>query len=443
MKTIVWKAGLSLILLCTCVNLTTAQDLQEDRRKAKKSKGAKVYTYPQPEDPPAPPKPPAPPTPPAPPAPPTPPQDDRKAYGPLNVDSLFQSLEARLNGLSANSPESRKALSEAREQLAKARRKAEVRRYEIETQGDQDDLKVELRTDVRKALADAQKAIEAQAEDEEDDEARKMLEEAADEVERANERLSEELKAMGADGDSASLSINVDGNGMSIRINKDKDDDEKGGPDSTRKYKIVNTGLAGFNIGLNTWTNEGQFNLTGSLNDLELKQPNSVEYTLLLFPTRIRLGHRSKFHLLTSANILWQNYKFREPVTLTAKSNEFGYTVDNDRSFIRNKLAMSYIQVPLQLMFSTDRKRPREGFRVAFGPYVAYQMTSHTKQREAGKDRVKVKDDFNLDRLQYGLGGRIGYKWLELYTNYGLTDLFEESSGAPSLRSFSVGIRLI
>ncbi len=426
MKYLIWKALLSLTLLCSLGGHLLAQDLDETRRKRKPETQHPSRSAPS----------------------------ERVEVVvdmlPLDVDSLFRVLEQQLDQLAANTPEGVKALSDARNALANARRRVGVRRYESETKGV---IWVEIRTGIGKALKDAARELRFKADRTLDAEAQQILRSAADLFEQTARSYPAKESIEGA-----TFQVDIDEHGASIRINKshadshqtDKDDDIRPKqkdddkiPDSTRYYKTVNTGLAGFNLGLNTWTHKGNFNLTGQLNDLELKQPNSVEYTLLLFPTRIRLGHRSKWHLLTSANLLFQNYKFQERLTLEPRTPDFVYRIDPDRPLDRNKLSMTYLQLPLQLMYASDRRKPREGFRIAAGPYVSYMFSAHTKQREVGNRKVRVRDDFNLDRFQYGIGGRIGYSWFELYVNYGLSELFESVSGAPSLRSFSLGLRII
>ena len=420
-----WKAMLSLAVLCLIGSSLQSQDLPETRRKRK----------PDAEQAPR----------------PAPTERGKVVVDslPVNVDSLFRALESEIDSRSASTDAARTAQTTARNALTNARRRVEVRRYELESKNPSDNLHIEIRTSVGKALSDAAQELRQKAEQATDAQAQQVLRSTAESLESSAERYGKGQRS------NTGFEINIDDSGFNIRINtpkedskpkgadKEEDDDGGTGPDSTRRYKIVTTGLAGFNLGLNTWTHNGNFNLTGQLNDLELKQPNSVEYTLLLIPTRIRLGHRSKWHLLTSANLQFQNYKFQERLTLEPHTPEFVYRIDPDRPLDRNKLSMTYLQLPLQLMYASDRRKPREGFRIAAGPYVSYLLSAHTKQRESGSRKVRVRDDFNLDRFQYGIGGRIGYKWFELYANYGLTKLFEPVPNAPNLRSFSLGIRII
>jgi hypothetical protein len=368
----------------------------------------------------------------------------------INIDSIFQAIELQIDNQPASTEAARAAQTTARNALMNARRRVEVRRYELESKNEQSNLLIEIHTSMGKALSDAAQELRLKADQATDAQAREILLSTAESIESSVQsyRALRQRK-------STNVIVNIDDQAIDIRINKPQDEIklpesnreqmiERGkGPDSTRRYKIVTTGLAGFNLGLNTWTHNGNFNLTGQLNDLELKQPNSVEYTLLLLPTRIRLGHRSKWHLLTSANLQFQNYKFQERLTLEPRTPEFVYRIDPDRPLDRNKLSMTYTQLPLQLMYASDRRKPREGFRIAAGPYVSYLLSAHTKQRELGKRKVRVRDDFNLDRFQYGIGGRIGYSWFELYANYGLSELFEAVPNSPNLRSFSLGIRII
>jgi hypothetical protein len=59
--------------------------------------------------------------------------------------------------------------------------------------------------------------------------------------------------------------------------------------------------------------------------------------------------------------------------------------------------------------------------------------------KTASNDKVKQKDDFNLNRFRYGITGRFGYAWINLFVNYGLSDLFEDGTG-PELTPVSAGL---
>jgi hypothetical protein len=54
------------------------------------------------------------------------------------------------------------------------------------------------------------------------------------------------------------------------------------------------------------------------------------------------------------------------------------------------------------------------------------------------KSKEKVKGDYNLSPLRWGVTARVGYRALGFYANYYFTPLFKENTG-PELYPFAVG----
>lgn len=108
----------------------------------------------------------------------------------------------------------------------------------------------------------------------------------------------------------------------------------------------------------------------------------------------------------------------------------------------KSKLAVNYFDIPLEIRFQTG-KTPQKAFRIAIGGKVGFLYNSHTKvkyTKPSGNEvKEKLEDDFGLNGIRYGLIGRIGYSYLNLYGYYSLSKLFNEHHG-PEVTPFMIGI---
>ena len=116
-----------------------------------------------------------------------------------------------------------------------------------------------------------------------------------------------------------------------------------------------------------------------------------------------------------------------------------------------SKLSVSYIQASLipVLDFGDHGRKPRvwdgyndHSFRIGFGPYIGYRISSHTKvvyNDGDGRERDKDRDGFFLNNFRYGARLQLGYRSTDLFFNYDLNELFQDDKG-PRLNAFSFGV---
>lgn len=114
-------------------------------------------------------------------------------------------------------------------------------------------------------------------------------------------------------------------------------------------------------------------------------------------------------------------------------------------SLDKSKLSTVYLTVPLLLEFQVPHGASHnKRFHVAAGVIGGLKLGSHTKvvyYANSKRQKDKVRDDFNINALRYGLTARVGYHGLNLYANYYPTPLFEKDKG-PELNPFAVGLSL-
>lgn len=154
-----------------------------------------------------------------------------------------------------------------------------------------------------------------------------------------------------------------------------------------------------------------------------------------------------KFTLAPGVGLGLENYSFRREEVLLQTSNNDSLIISslNLPNFEgkKSKLAVNYVDIPLELRFQTGRFKDR-AFRIAFGGKVGFLYGAHTKAKYVTNDhKIKEKhyDDFGLNGFRYGLTGRIGFGHFTVFGYYALSDLFRDNKG-PQARTFSVGITL-
>ncbi len=143
----------------------------------------------------------------------------------------------------------------------------------------------------------------------------------------------------------------------------------------------------------------------------------------------IQLGSE-KFTLNPGLGLWLQSYNFKQNAILGEANGRLTYALDPTLSYKKTKLAANYLTLPLEFRFRTNPGR--NAFRVGFGGRVNYLYSSHTKVKFKDADgnmvKAKTKDDFLLEKLQYGITGRIGFSSINLFAYYNLNNVFEESA---------------
>lgn len=113
----------------------------------------------------------------------------------------------------------------------------------------------------------------------------------------------------------------------------------------------------------------------------------------------------------------------------------------------KSMMTMSFLDVPLELRFSTKPEDPARSFKIAIGGRVGYLLNASTKVRYKENGDIKKlqnHQDFNLTRLRYGAHMKIFIGNFALFGYYNLTPLFKENKGpeGTDAQTYTVGIAL-
>lgn len=113
----------------------------------------------------------------------------------------------------------------------------------------------------------------------------------------------------------------------------------------------------------------------------------------------------------------------------------------------KSMLAMNFIDIPVELRFSTNPDDPARSFKIGVGGRVGYLINAHTKirYREDGEiKKLKDQQDFNLSRFRYGVFMKVYIGNFNFFGYYNLNPLFESNKGPAQTKAqiYTIGISL-
>lgn len=213
------------------------------------------------------------------------------------------------------------------------------------------------------------------------------------------------------------------------------------GPHIPLKERKMRVYILDLQLGANVWVQpQGRLGPPDQLAFLAADRWRSRHVGLEFFPTEIDLASR-RFQLRSALCFDFYNYRLEQPVRLVPGNSSLGYEEQATLSLERNKFAFSYFRLPILFRFSTDKYRPQKGFRIEAGPWAALRMESWIKQRSFEDGLYKERNRFGMHNLQFGLTGKIGFKFLEIYAHYPLLPTFQPGYAAR-VHHLAFGVRV-
>jgi hypothetical protein len=166
------------------------------------------------------------------------------------------------------------------------------------------------------------------------------------------------------------------------------------------------------------------------------------------FAPGIGLGTSNYFHesFLTVETDTNASGELGLPAFGDSYADPFGANLD----YKKNKLSLTYVEIPLELRFKTNPNEKGNRFKVAVGFKGGLVIASHTKYvgtdtrpgaLPENPDFVKYKEHRirNLQGFRYGVTGRVGYGNVNVHAFYGLSDIFEDGRG-PQGNALEIGL---
>lgn len=108
----------------------------------------------------------------------------------------------------------------------------------------------------------------------------------------------------------------------------------------------------------------------------------------------------------------------------------------------RSKINLTYISIPMELKFKfKNDMKFGAGFKLQYLASSKDKYIGDVPNEEVGRQMVKRKKINSLETYAYGFTLRVGYKAVNLFGYYQISDIFEKGKG-PELYPISVGITL-
>ena len=208
-----------------------------------------------------------------------------------------------------------------------------------------------------------------------------------------------------------------------------------------RKSFIVS--FAMFDLGVNLLHDNTDYNSPSAMRYLKVAPPdrNSSLFDLRtgksvnvnIYPCMVKFKALKKpaqrIYVATGIGLQVYNFRYDAPITYTKQPNTL--FLDNI-TFKKDKLALTYLNVPLMFTFKTRIHRDYKG-RTKNDEWLVYGcgitegvlLNSWTKQVSHDRGKVKVHDQFGLADLNTCVTGEIGVEGIiRLFTSYQLTSMY-------------------
>jgi hypothetical protein len=190
-------------------------------------------------------------------------------------------------------------------------------------------------------------------------------------------------------------------------------------------------------IGFSTYMYKGSLNLPAELDDFDLSYGGSLNFNLHVVRHRLSLVKRN-LQLEYGLTVSWMQYKFTNDFKILEDTIPFTI-VDDGTAYKKNKLKTTFLEIPLMLTLAPGKNK---SFYISAGVYGGVLLGAKQKLKTESGNKIKIKDDFNLNKFRYGVTGRIGFGPVALYAQVGLNGLFKEDQG-PKLLPLNIGLTVL
>jgi chorismate mutase len=251
------------------------------------------------------------------------------------------------------------------------------------------------------------------------------------------------------DGDTTVSTNTEDSNQIVIRISDKGISWKKDGKEEMMKNKKhhekkdlpkYKTQLLGLDLGVNAFAQKLNGSASAERDPMALDVAKSLDVTLHIFRQGISLYH-NYLYLTMGLDADFHNFRLDKDINLVPETDSFKYTVLPE-NLKRNKLEANYLNIPVMLNLESNPRNPNRSFKLGFGGFAGVRYSSYTKQVTTEGKKTKYHDDFNLNPIDYGVRGQIGYGPFTVYSQYTVSPFFTAGHQAPELNPVTFGIVL-
>jgi hypothetical protein len=145
---------------------------------------------------------------------------------------------------------------------------------------------------------------------------------------------------------------------------------------------------------------------------------------------------KSSFSFVPAIGFSLERYKFKE-------NRMVGYDTNGEVVMIpeadapvtgikKSMLVTNYLEAPMEFRFTSNPDDPARSLKIGVGGRIGWLFDSFNKVKYSENSETKKfkdKQDFNLNKIRYGLTGHIGYGSFSIFGYYNLSPLFEKGKG--------------
>ncbi len=208
-------------------------------------------------------------------------------------------------------------------------------------------------------------------------------------------------------------------------------------------------------LGLNNWTGDLGSQIIPAVYPAPLLSSDKTLNTLgsryvsmnWMRYANLSKGKKKAFRIGYGIGIEWYNMMFDHSRVLQNTTNGISFLpVVNDggkeKVFTTNKLAASYVTVPIMPHFSFDVKSPIQ--MIALGAYVSYRIDSWVKTKEQGTgDKNHTSGSYQLNDFRVGTRFEVALRsFPDFFLNMDLSPMFQKDKGS-NLQLISFGVKLL
>lgn len=167
--------------------------------------------------------------------------------------------------------------------------------------------------------------------------------------------------------------------------------------------------------------------------DMKLRAGKSSNVNLWIVMQKLNIA---KGYVNLKYGVGLEMFNFRYENNISYHKNP-SYIFRDSVNFSKNKLYAGYVSVPLMLNFNTNPGR-KKGLSISAGVSAGYLIASRNKQVSAERGKVKVKDDFDLEKFRLAYIGELGIGPVRLYGSYSMRPMHQKGLDQ---NPYAVGIR--
>ncbi len=216
------------------------------------------------------------------------------------------------------------------------------------------------------------------------------------------------------------------------------------GYSSNGSYWSFSGHWCGFNFGFVNFANT-DYSMYADPKDefMDLDYSTSFVMQFNVFEQSINLVPSNNFGLVVGLGLEYQRLQFNDKhrsVRVGDGNKLEPWTIDPDWNVKRNTFKMLYLTVPLLLEFQFPTQY--RSMYISAGIMGGLRLHSKTKivyKTDGDKHKKKDSDGFNLIPVKADVVARVGYRSINVWGSYTLTNIFRSDKG-PELHPYSIGL---